>query len=423
MPSSAMTKDDSMVSELAPSVSYEEIESRIQEIGHQIFAGVAQSKYSSSWWYSTLMDLSTRDPRVKTQLFRFVDVLPVLQTRSQKKRELLEYLAKPQGFRGSWPFLLSAASQILRVPLVSDRVADIAERNVKQMGQVFIVGNDFASAAPRLVEARQKKNRGFTLDILGESILSNDEAEKYRQRYHQLIADLKSFESQWRANPQVDISHLGPIPKANISIKISALDCRIDPMAFEESIARLMQRIVPLLREAKAANIFVNFDMEFYDLCELTRELFKRVLFHPEFVSWRHLGIVCQAYLKDSRDQIADWILVAKKRACPFTIRLVKGAYWDFETIHADQNGWPVPVFSEKSETDANYEVCARDLLMAYPQIELAMGSHNLRSIGAALAFAESRGLPRNSLELQMLRYGGSLQRLLSQNGLPLARL
>ena len=73
--------------------------------------------------------------------------------------------------------------------------------------------------------------------------------------------------------------------------------------------------------------------------------------------------------------------------------------------IHAAQNGWAVPVYSEKWQSDENYERCAGDLLASYPSIELALGSHNLRSLGAALAFAENKSLPRNALEVQML-YG-----------------
>lgn len=385
--------------------SYEAIESRILSLGHRIFEGVDARKVSTSWWYAKMMDLATRDPRVKTQLFRFVDVLPVLQTLHQKKKELLEYLARPKNFEGSWPRLLSLASFALRIPGLSDFVAEMAVKNVQSMGKVFIVGSDLKTAATRLRRRRETMCRGFTLDILGESILSDLEAEHYRDRYHRLIADLTRETVDWPFIPQIDSSALGPIPKANISIKISALDCRIDPCAFEASLERLMSRLLPLLRAAKEGGIFVNFDMEFFDLCELTRELFKRVLFHPEFINYRHLGIVCQAYLQNSLDQVSDWIATARRRGTPFTIRLVKGAYWDFEVIHASQNGWSIPVFSQKAATDANFEACSRELLRAYPSLELALGSHNIRSIASSVVFAETLDLPRDAYELQML-YG-----------------
>src|SRR5208283_4482686 len=95
----------------------------------------------------------------------------------------------------------------------------------------------------------------------------------------------------------------------------------------------------------------------------------------------------------------------AKARGTPVTVRLVKGAYWDYEIIHARQHGWPIPVFTQKVETDALYERCAARLLEAYPHIDAAFGSHNIRSLASALAAAEALGLPKNSLEVQAL-YG-----------------
>jgi RHH-type proline utilization regulon transcriptional repressor/proline dehydrogenase/delta 1-pyrroline-5-carboxylate dehydrogenase len=86
-------------------------------------------------------------------------------------------------------------------------------------------------------------------------------------------------------------------------------------------------------------------------------------------------------------------------------VRLVKGAYWDAETIEATAEGWPVPVFAEKDETDANYERCTRLLLDHHGEVRAAFGSHNLRSIGYAVAYARSKGVPDSGYEVQML-YG-----------------
>jgi RHH-type proline utilization regulon transcriptional repressor/proline dehydrogenase/delta 1-pyrroline-5-carboxylate dehydrogenase len=86
-------------------------------------------------------------------------------------------------------------------------------------------------------------------------------------------------------------------------------------------------------------------------------------------------------------------------------VRLIKGAYWDYETVVAAQQGWPVPVFIEKRDTDANYERLTRFLLENHRVLRPAFGSHNIRSLAHAIAAAEVLGLPPRGYEIQML-YG-----------------
>src|SRR5690606_18977755 len=121
-----------------------------------------------------------------------------------------------------------------------------------------------------------------------------------------------------------------------------------------------------------------------------------------------------QAYLRSGPEdarRICDW---ARATGRTVTVRLVKGAYWDYETIKAEQMGWPCPVWSRKWETDACFERMTQIFLDAAPRppsseqhppggVKLALGSHNARSIAFALASAEARGLPHSAVELQML--------------------
>ncbi len=379
------------------------IEARVKEIGQQIFQRPAWNLLKSDFWYSKVIDLSTKDLKVKTQLFRFVDVLPVLVSAMQKREHLKEYLGKPAAV-GEWPFSLRMISQMMKVPAVSSLAVKMADVQVRKMAQKFIVGENLDEVLPRLERARAR-GLGFTLDILGESVLSEDEAAHYQKKYIDLIHEIGAKAKYWKKNPLLDESALGAIPPVNLSVKISSLDCRMDSMAFEESLERLRLRLEPIVRAAMKYNIFINFDMEQFALKDLTRELFKRLILKPEFCGYRYLGIVVQAYLRSSESDVLDWIQIARERKTPFTIRLVKGAYWDYEVIVADQNGWEVPVYSKKVESDINYEACAKHLLDAYPAIELAIGSHNVRSISYALAYAEAKGLPKNAIEVQML-YG-----------------
>ncbi len=94
-----------------------------------------------------------------------------------------------------------------------------------------------------------------------------------------------------------------------------------------------------------------------------------------------------------------------QRRGTPVWVRLIKGAYWDYETVIAAQEGWPVPVFAQKWETDANYEWLTRFLLEHHRWLRPAFGSHNIRSLAHAMAAAQLLGLPDDAYEIQML-YG-----------------
>lgn len=392
-----------------------EIETRSLVIGQNIFKE-ASSLLSADFWQTKLMELTTSNDKVKVQLFRFVDVLPVLQTQELKRKHLLEYLSKPKNV-SSWPLLLKMVSAVLHTPLQS-LVVSIADQQVKKMAQRFIVGQKAGDVLPKVKQLRDQK-LAFTLDILGEAVLSEVEAKEHRDDYYELIDQLGSEAQGWPSMPECDDTPLGPIPPVNVSIKVSAFDSQIEDVAFEDSIQSLIAQIVPILKLAVAKNVFINFDMEQYSIKNLTRELFKRLLMREEFRSYRHFGIVNQAYLTDAVGDAEDWVSFAKKRGTPFSIRLVKGAYWDYETILADQNGWDRPVFSNKWESDVSFEKCSEILLEAYPHIELALGSHNVRSISYAMAYAEALGLDPRAYEIQML-YGmsGAFKNYFLKNGL-----
>ena len=145
--------------------------------------------------------------------------------------------------------------------------------------------------------------------------------------------------------------------------------------------------------------------MESYRQKSLTLEIFKQILGEDEFRQTTDVGIVLQAYLRDAGDDLvalADW---ARERGTPVWVRLVKGAYWDYETIHARATGWPIPVFQQKWESDANYERLTRFLLRHHQVLRPALASHNVRSLAQGMAVAQHIGLAQGGFELQML-YG-----------------
>src|SRR5262249_15473661 len=140
---------------------------------------------------------------------------------------------------------------------------------------------------------------------------------------------------------------------------------RFDALHAETTARHVAARLRPIFRTARDLGAYVHVDMEQYAYKDLTFDLFKTLLLEPEFRDWPDVGIVAQADLPETRadpSALAGW---ARERGTPVTVRLVKGAYWDFEVLLARQLGWPVPVFQGKWELDASYERCT-EFLMAH---------------------------------------------------------
>ncbi|MBY0386223.1 L-glutamate gamma-semialdehyde dehydrogenase, partial [bacterium] len=281
-------------------------------------------------------------------------------------------------------------------------MAGTIKKNVVQMAKMFITGENPQEAIAVLKKSRKNKMT-FTLDILGEACLSESEAQDYQNRYMELMDWLSKDSKNWDYEPLVDTDHSGPIPKVNISVKITALYSQIHPEAWQHSIDMVKERLRPIFRKAKEDFVFINVDMEKYAIKDLTIEVFKQLLMEDEFKTYPHLGIVIQAYLRDSLKDVQMLTEFAKKRGTPFSIRLVKGAYWDYETVGARQKNWPIPVYTIKAQSDANYEDCTKFLLDNHKWIRVAVASHNIRSIAFAMSYAEQLGLPKNVFEIQML--------------------
>ena len=192
-------------------------------------------------------------------------------------------------------------------------------------------------------------------------------------------------------------------PRVNVSVKLSSLYARFDPMAADATAEAVKARLRPILSLAQQRGAQVHIDMEQYDYRDMSVRIFKEMVLEPEFVNWPHIGIVVQAYLRDSERDLLGLLAFAKQRGTPFTIRLVKGAYWDYETMMAAQRGYPSPVFAHKHETDANYEKLTELLITNYQLLRPAIASHNVRSVAHAQAIGKKLGLPPRTVEYQVL--------------------
>jgi RHH-type proline utilization regulon transcriptional repressor/proline dehydrogenase/delta 1-pyrroline-5-carboxylate dehydrogenase len=272
------------------------------------------------------------------------------------------------------------------------------------MARRFIAASDpvEAVAAAKALRARRMT---FTIDLLGEAVLSASEAIAYQKNYLDLIEVLANDAEAWKEDPLLDRDHQGKIPKVNVSVKLSSLYSQFDPIDPEGTSRAVRDRLRPILRLAKSRGVFVNFDMEQYAYKDTTLRIFCEILDEDEFRTWPDVGIAIQAYLKSAGDDLRALAAWAKLRGTPVWVRLVKGAYWDYERIVAQQNDWPIPVYDQKPETDANYEAQAAYLIEHHDLLRPAIASHNIRSIAAALAHAQAKKLPQGAIEFQLL-YG-----------------
>jgi RHH-type proline utilization regulon transcriptional repressor/proline dehydrogenase/delta 1-pyrroline-5-carboxylate dehydrogenase len=210
----------------------------------------------------------------------------------------------------------------------------------------------------------------------------------------------------WPDRPILENDSLGPVPRVNLSVKVSALSPLLRPEAPDVGREDAARRMRPLLARARDLGAHLHIDMESVDTLEATMGLVIELLDEPELRAGPSSGIVLQAYLRESPEQleqVIDWA-GQTERSAPLVVRLVKGAYWDHEVVDARQHGWTPPVFEEKRDSDRNFEALTRRLLEAWPRVRPAIASHNLRSVAHAITVNRELGRADGDLELQVLR-------------------
>ncbi len=398
----AQTRPESESSEPAALLGDSALESRAQTIAAEILTAARSSSsglLSAAFWSDKLMAWSMKDPAFKVQLFHFVDCFPALKTPEAIYDHLVDFMGQPGlSLPPGLDIGLKAGG------LAKGIVARTMASQIESMAGKFIAGRDAKSALPDL-ERVWNAGSAFSVDLLGEACVSDEEATAYRAKYLDLISNLPATVARWKANARLESDHLGSIPRTNVSIKISSLYARTDPIDTEGSLRGLIDALEPILTTAHANGVLVNFDMEQNSLKDLTLELFMRCCDRFPFTA----GLAMQAYLRSGdadAQRIIDW---SRKSGRTVTVRLVKGAYWDSETILSEQAGWVSPVWARKRDTDACFERMAAKFVDATPRqqgqggVKLAIGTHNARSIGAVLALVERAKLPENALEVQML--------------------
>jgi RHH-type proline utilization regulon transcriptional repressor/proline dehydrogenase/delta 1-pyrroline-5-carboxylate dehydrogenase len=247
-----------------------------------------------------------------------------------------------------------------------------------------------AEERPKLtkhLEERKQSQIGQNVNLLGEVVLGDGEAEHRYKHY------LKALE-------EPDINY--------ISIKLSGIYAQIHALSYEQNKKELSDLVAAVYQKAidnpytdaqgKKQAKFVNLDMEEYKDTELTLEVFTEVLSRPEFKNYP-AGIVVQAYLPDASGFQKRLLDFAKKRVAkggaPIKMRLVKGANLQMESIVSSLRGWPCPVQKTKVEVDANYlHILDTALLPENAKVcRIGVASHNFFTIAYAHLLAEKNGV------------------------------
>ncbi len=384
--------------EAAPSAG----EAALREIGRAIAAALPPpSRNPIDRIDARVNALVAEDAALRAALFRFVDVMPACDSSAEVVGHLLAYL------RGvpDLPLLLRFGNRLGARRLGRPVVATAAELAVRHLARRFIAGERPEDAASTL-EALWLKGIASSVDLLGEATVTEAEADGYARRCRATLEVLAARARRFPPRPALESDGSGPIPRVNLSVKISALTARLRPEAPEPGIADALQRLRALLRLAKQLGAHLHVDMESLDTREAILTLVLQVLAEGEFADGPSVGLVLQAYLRDAAAELDEVLAYAaeSRRTPPLVVRLVKGAYWDHEVTEARQRGWSAPVFLEKPESDANFELLTRRLLGARPALRVAVASHNLRSVAHAIAFSRELGAPDSELELQVLR-------------------
>src|SRR5436309_2142169 len=393
-----------------------ELEDAIRSVGHEIAAALpAPTRHPLRRLDERAMARAGDEGELRAALFRFVDVAPACRSASDLARHLTDHLRQVD--ERTWP--VRVALRAGRYALLRPLLGWAAAAGVRHMARRFIVERSTTDALG-LLGRLYRRGVASTLDLLGEATLTRAEADSYATRCAAALEALTAGSRRWPERPQLEVDSLGPLPRANLSLKLTGLTPLLPPHAPEVGKQEARPRLRRLLGLARELEAHLHVDMEWFDTRETTLGLLLELLEEDEFRDGPSVGIVLQAYLLDS-DQELEHVLAWSRshlRRQPLVVRLVKGAYWDYEVATSRQRSWVPPVYTSKAECDANFERLTRLLLEARPAVRVAVGSHNLRSIAHAVAFSRALGADDRDLELQVLRgLGDDLQHALAKLG------
>ena len=223
---------------------------------------------------------------------------------------------------------------------------------VRRLSAPYIAGPTLEDAM-RVVAHLNANGKHATIDVLGETVTSTDEARAIAGEYHRVLARLDKLSLD-----------------AGVSVKLTGLGLAIDDTLCRENVAAILD-------DAAARGRFVRIDMEDSSTTELTLELFR------EFaaIGHQHVGIVVQAYLHRTESDLPGLA----------NVRLCKGIYVEPAAI----------AFRDPDEIRASYLRCLDALIEAGSYVAIA--THDEYLSAEAERRVRAAGLTTDEYEFQML--------------------
>ena len=354
------------------------LEPEVRAAGRELFAlAVSRQPGLYRGLNGKLLTRAMVDDGLRTALFQFVDVLPQLADSRQVASHLRAYLAAT-AVPGLTGWLLRMAAR--------PSLAWVVRRESNRLAQHFLADETDAGLATVIADLARVPALA-TVDAVGERVLTEAEADTYQIRNLNL---LRTLPGAGQRSP-------------HLSLKLTALTSRFDPLDVEGTRSRVFKRLAPIVSVANARGATLTVDMEHYELKPLILRLFCDML--EAWPGRWQPAIALQAYLPETVLDVESLIAAAQRHGRRIGVRLVKGAYWDQERAWAAQRNWPLPVFGNKVDTDAQFERITRRLLENVDCLHPAIASHNLRNQAVALACARCLGLASEHWEAQMI-YG-----------------
>lgn len=272
-------------------------------------------------------------------------------------------------------------------PVLPGVVVPIARKVLRRMVGHLIIDATDAKLGRAIAKIKGDGIR-LNMNLLGEAVLGQAEAERRLEGTHRLLA-------------RDDVDY--------VSIKVSSTVAPHNPWAFDESVDDIVEQLTPLFARAAAAPMpkFINLDMEEYKDLDLTIAVFTRILDRPEFLDLE-AGIVLQAYLPDALAAmigLQEWSAARRARGgAGIKVRLVKGANLPMEKVEASIHGWPLATWNSKLDSDTNYKRVVDYAL--HPDrirnVRLGIAGHNLFDVAYSWLLAGRRDV-RDGVEYEML--------------------
>ncbi|MDH4467428.1 MAG: bifunctional proline dehydrogenase/L-glutamate gamma-semialdehyde dehydrogenase [Bacteriovoracaceae bacterium] len=346
----------------------------LTKILHKDVQGYQASMFEkiSDWSLGLIADF----PVLRVTLLKFLALLPCLAfdlKGDTVKKVFLEMLAELKSTKENIPWWMEKCLPVAIVVsklIPSFIIATVIRLQVKIMAKRFIASENINKSQDTF-EYLSKTKRTATLDQLGELVLSKQESEIYKNKVLEIIRGLCQHVPKGSKNG-------AGLYNAHVSIKVSALASHFSAEDFDYSYSQIAPKLLEILHAAKNEQVFINIDAEHIHYRNMVWRIYAAVLKNSgDLYQWNQTGIVVQAYLKDAKEHLQEILDFSMERKILMPLRLVKGAYWDAETVEAKAHGHQAPQYLNKIESDLCFRHLVKIILQS-PYLQLCLASHNL---------------------------------------------